>query len=164
MRFDIGLGDRPAAPHAADQRVCVYAPRFAEVRVSTGTNEAVEVTGRRFEQSLDKSRARRAAYSRRLVQNQSAELARKRSPRPGQWPAVSPSARIPTTAGRSAITTSSRSRSDSQQQSAQLTRNRMKPALMKEKIRLDGIKSVESTVMTGLVRRRRPGRHVVAAA
>ena len=40
---------------------------------------------------------------------------------------------------------------DSQQQPVQLTRTRMKPAQIREKIRLDGIKSVESTVMTGIV-------------
>lgn len=40
---------------------------------------------------------------------------------------------------------------DSQQQPVQLTRVRVKPAQFREKLRLDGIKSVESTVMTGRV-------------
>src|SRR5271157_4829115 len=106
MRFDVGLDDRRQPRVLPTNRVCVYAPRFAEVRISTGTNEAIEVHGATMNRSLDKfALTEGRSHSRRLVQNQAAEL----------------------------------------------TRKRRKPALIKEKIRLDGIKSVESTVMTGLV-------------
>ncbi len=151
MRFDVGLNDRQKTRFLPTNRVCVYAPRFAEVRISTGTNEAVEVHGATLNRSLDKFALRESrAYPRPLVQNQAAELARERS-------------RAQAMAGRIATGEDSNMRGpdlyhnvqqikvDSQQQPAQLTRNRMKPALIKEKIRLDGIKSVESPVMTGLV-------------
>src|SRR5271165_1345933 len=151
MRFDVGLNDRRAPRVLPTNRVCVYAPRFAEVRIRTGTNEAVEVHGATLNRSLDKfALTESRSYSRRLVQNQAAELARERS-------------RAQAMAGRISAGEDSNMRGpdvyhnvqqvkvDSQQQPVQLTRTRLKPALIKEKIRLDGIKSVESTVMTGLV-------------
>ena len=60
--------------------VCVYAPRFAEVRVSTGTNQNIDIQTTKTDKTLAKTRAGRfAVESRRLVQNQAAELARARS-------------------------------------------------------------------------------------
>ena len=47
VRFDIGLGDRIQPRVLPTNVVCVYAPRFAEVRVTTGTNETIEVQGPR---------------------------------------------------------------------------------------------------------------------
>jgi uncharacterized repeat protein (TIGR01451 family) len=90
------------------------------------------------------------SYARRLVQNQGAELARERS-------------RAQAMAGRIAAGETSDMRGpdvyhnvlqvkvDSLEQPVQVARNRMKSALIKERIRLDGIKSVESPVITGLV-------------
>ena len=65
--------------------------------------------------------------------------------------AASPPVKIPTCAVPTSITTSSRSRSIPSSSRSEIARNRMKPALIKEKIRLDGIKTAESPVMTGLV-------------
>ncbi|MBV8126881.1 MAG: DUF11 domain-containing protein [Planctomycetaceae bacterium] len=151
MRFDVGLDNKRQPRVLPTNRVCVYAPRFAEVRISTGTNEAVEVHGATMNRSLDKfALTESRSYSCRLVQNQGAELARERS-------------RAQAMAGRISAGEDSNMRGpdvyhnvqqvkvDSQQQPVQLTRTRFKPALIREKIRLDGIKSVESTVMTGLV-------------
>ena len=45
-----------------------------------------------------------------------------------------------------------------QKQTAELARNRQKPTLMKEKVRLDGIKTAESPVVTAHRRRSQRGR------
>src|SRR5262249_33947433 len=79
MRFDIGLDNRLQHRVLPSNLVCVYAPRFAEVRVSTGTNEAVEVHGASINQKLDKfAMTENRSYARRLVQNQAPELTRER--------------------------------------------------------------------------------------
>jgi uncharacterized repeat protein (TIGR01451 family) len=121
------------------------------VHISTGTNEAVEVRGAKLNRSLDKFAVTESrSYPRRLVQNQAAELARERR-------------RVQAMAGRVTTIEDSDMRGpdsyhnvqqvkvDSLGQQVQLTRVRIKPALIREKLRLDGIKSVESTVMTGRV-------------
>ena len=43
VRFDIGVKGQSESRILPTNVVCVYAPRFAEVRVSTGTNENVDV-------------------------------------------------------------------------------------------------------------------------
>ena len=79
MRFDVGLADRSQHRVLPTNRVCVYAPRFAEVRISTGTNQAIEVHGASLNRSLDKfALSESRSHSRRLVQNQAPELARDR--------------------------------------------------------------------------------------
>ena len=79
MKFDVGLGDRVKPRVLPTNRVCVYAPRFAEVRVSTGTNEAIEVHNASLNRSIDKyAEADSRSHSRRLVQKQAPELARER--------------------------------------------------------------------------------------
>jgi uncharacterized repeat protein (TIGR01451 family) len=160
MRFDVGPGDRRQPRILPTNRVCVYAPRFAEVRISTGTNEAIEVHGPTMNRSLDKfALAESRSHSRRLVQNQAPELARER------MRAQDMGGRVFTgedsdMRGPDIYHNVQQAKIDSQRQPAQLTRNRMKPVLIKEKIRLDGIKSVESTVMTGLVEG--PGQSVMS--
>ena len=151
IRFDVGLDDRRQPRILPTNRVCVYAPRFAEVRISTGTNEAVEVHGASLNRATDKyALAESRSHSRRLVQKQAPELARERR-------------RVQDMDGRVFAGEDSDLRgadvyhniqqvtTGSQKQPAEIARNRLKPALMKEKIRLDGIKTVESAVMTGLV-------------
>ena len=79
VRFDIGLGDRVKPRILPTNVVCIYAPRFAEVRVTTGTNETVDVQGPRSGISIETPLlARNLAEARRVVQNQSPELARNR--------------------------------------------------------------------------------------
>jgi len=160
MRFDVGLGDRRAPRVLPTNRVCVYAPRFAEVRISTGTNEAIEVHGATLNRSLDKfALTEGRSHSRRLVQNQSAELTRERSRAQGLAGRVS-TGEDSNSRGPDAYHNVQQVKVDSQRQPVQLTRNRTKPVLIKEKIHLDGIKSVESTVMTGLVQG--PGQEVMS--
>ena len=80
VRFDIGLGDRVKPRILPTNVVCIYAPRFAEVRVTTGTNETVDVQGPRSGTSIETPLlARNLAEARRVVQNQSPELARNRA-------------------------------------------------------------------------------------
>jgi uncharacterized repeat protein (TIGR01451 family) len=151
MKFDVGLADRTQARVLPTNRVCLYAPRFAEVRISTGTNEAIEVHAPSLNRALDKSaQTESRSHSRRLVQNQAAELARLR--RRAQdldgrvFPGVDSNMR-----GPDMYHNIQQVRIGSQKQPAEIARNRVKPAQFKEKLRLDGIKTVESPVMTGLV-------------
>src|SRR5262249_6639743 len=60
VRFDIGLGDRVQPRILPTNIVCVYAPRFAEVRVSTGPNETIEVRGPKTGVSLESSQLARS--------------------------------------------------------------------------------------------------------
>ena len=78
--FDIGLGDRSQPRVLPTNVVCVYAPRFAEVRVSTGTHQNVDIQTSKTDKVIEKSsQASTAALAKRLVQNQAAELARNRA-------------------------------------------------------------------------------------
>ena len=162
MRFDIGLEDRRQPRVLPTNRVCVYAPRFAEIRVSTGTNEAIEVHGAAINQKIDTfALAENRSYSRRLVQNQAAELARERRRAQGLK-------------GRLHTGEDSDMRGPDVYHNVQhaedrypAARSRDRPqsraaGLMKEKIRLDGIKTAESAVMTGLVEG--PGQTVMSWA
>ena len=77
VRFDIGVKGVSRARILPTNVVCVYAPRFAEVRVSTGTNQNIDIQTTKTDKTLAKfSRAESLVDSRRMVQNQAAELAR----------------------------------------------------------------------------------------
>jgi uncharacterized repeat protein (TIGR01451 family) len=151
VRFDIGLGERVQSRILPTNVVCVYAPRFAEVRVSTGTNETIEIQGPRTGVALESSKLTGSrTESKRLVQNQSAELARQRSRASGlkgrlQIDEESNNRR---TSGFENIAQVSSNR---QEQGPELARNRQKAGLMREKIRLIGIKTAASPVVTGIV-------------
>ncbi len=150
VRFDIGL-DRQSQPRTLPTNVvCIYAPRFAEVRVATGVNETVDVRHLHTDVIREKIETARAeAGSRRLVQNQAAELSRQRERASGFK-------------GRAILDEKSNNRAAAgyenargaqlkvQQQSPELARNRQKPGLAQQRIRLDGIKSAESPVVTGI--------------
>jgi uncharacterized repeat protein (TIGR01451 family) len=151
MRFDVGLGDRRQPRILPTNRVCVYAPRFAEVHISTGTNEAVEVHGAALGRTADRSvQAEGLSYSRRLVQNQSPELARQRR-RAQDLDGRVFAGEDSNMRGADMYHNVQQVRVDSQRQPAEIARTRMKPALIKEKLRIDAIKTAESAVMTGLV-------------
>ena len=150
IRFDIGLGPRVQPRTLPTNVVCIYAPRFAEVRVTTGSNAAVEVQRLNTDVRVQSpTMASVKAQSRRLVQNQSPELARNRSRASGYK-------------GRAYIDEESNNRaaggyenlvqvsSNAQKQTAELARNRQKAGLAKEKVRLQGIKTAESPVATGI--------------
>ncbi len=80
VRFDIGVKGESQARILPTNVVCVYAPRFAEVRVSTGTNQNVDIQTTKTDKTIAKlAQADSSVESRRLVQNQAAELARARA-------------------------------------------------------------------------------------
>ena len=149
--FDIGLGAGSKPRVLPTNVVCVYAPRFAEVRVSTGTNQNIDIqTTKTDKQHLEVLRVQLVCPG----QTAGAEPGRRAGPS---------SPRASALKGRLLATEESNSRApraysgstlvatNLQKQSAELARNRQKPALMKERIRLDGIKSAEATVVTGIV-------------
>jgi uncharacterized repeat protein (TIGR01451 family) len=130
--------------------VCIYAPRFAEVRVSTGTNEAIDVQIANTRIAIDKSsQARMAIPPRRLVQNQAAELARARSRASAQNGRVTTDedSNIRGAAGYEGARLAA---INLQKQAAELARTRQRPGQLREKIRLIGIKTAESPVITGI--------------
>ncbi len=150
VRFDIGLGPRVQPRVLPTNVVCIYSPRFAEVRVTTGTNQTVDVQHLRTDVVRESTQsASIAAGSRRLVQNQTPEMSRNRS-RPSGFK------------GRAYVDEESNNRaagayenlvqvsSNRQQQSPELARNRQKAYLAREKIRLQGIKTAESPVVTAI--------------
>jgi uncharacterized repeat protein (TIGR01451 family) len=151
MRFDIGWDYRRQARVLPTNRVCLYAPRFAEVQVSTGTNEAVEVHGPAQNRRTDKyAQAESRAYARRLVQKQAPELARDR-----RRPQDLDGRVIPGESSKmqdvDVYHNVQQVRVGSQRQPAEIARNRTMPAQLREKLRLDGIKTAESAVMTGVI-------------
>jgi uncharacterized repeat protein (TIGR01451 family) len=150
VRFDIGLGAQVQSRALPTNVVCIYAPRFAEVRVTTGANETIDIRHLRTNVRIETpNMAVAKEQSRRLVQNQSPELARNRSRASGFK-------------GRAYIDEESNNRapagyenvaqlsSNVQNQSPELARNRQKPGMARVKVRLQGIKTAESPVVTGI--------------
>ncbi len=150
VRFDIGLGHLVKPRTLPTNVVCIYAPRFAEVRVTNGTNQTVDVqhlTTNVIREGTQTTRI--AAGSRRLVQNQTPEMSRNRA-RPSGFK------------GRISTDEESNRRivggyenmmqvsSNRQQQAPELARNRQKPSLAKTRVRLQGIKTAEAPVVTGI--------------
>jgi uncharacterized repeat protein (TIGR01451 family) len=130
--------------------VCVYALRLAEVRVSTGTNQNIDIQTTKTDKHLSKyAESSSAALAKRLVQNQAAELARARARAAGLRGRLMAS-EDSNSRGASAYSGSTLLASNRQQQTAELARNRAKAALIKEKVRLIGIKTAESPVVTGI--------------
>jgi len=150
LRFDIGVSGVQTSRILPTNVVCIYAPRFAEVRVSTGTNENVEVQIPNSRIAIDKAaQARLIVPPRRLVQNQAAELARARARASGM------NGRVMTDEdsnfrGAAGYDGSRLAAINQQKQAAELARTRQKPGQLKEKIALVGIKTAESPVITGI--------------
>jgi uncharacterized repeat protein (TIGR01451 family) len=150
VRFDIGLGPRVQPRTLPTNVVCIYAPRFAEVRVTTGTNQTVEVQHLRTDVVRESTQmAKIAAGSRRLVQNQTPEMARNRSRASGFKGRVTTDEESINRAvgGYENVMQVSSNR---QQQSPEMARNGQSPSLARAKIRLQGIKTAESPVVTGI--------------
>jgi uncharacterized repeat protein (TIGR01451 family) len=150
VRFDIGLTPRVQPRVLPTNVVCIYAPRFAEVRVLTGTNATVDVQGPKVDLAVETPMlARNMEGSRRLVQNQAPELARNRSRASGfkgrEW--VGEATNDRRAAGYSNVAQLASNRLE---QKAELARNKEKPIIKRERIRLQGIKTAESPVVTGI--------------
>ena len=150
VRFDIGLRDQVQPRVLPTNVVCIYAPRFAEVRVATGANQTIDVQHLRTDIRVAKTEsASLAAGSRRLAQNTSPELARNRSRASGfkgrTYIDEESNNRAPAGYNNSAQLSS-----NVQKQSPEIARNRQKPGMARERVRLQGIKTAESPVITGI--------------
>jgi uncharacterized repeat protein (TIGR01451 family) len=151
LRFDITQRDRLVTRVLPTNVVCVYAPRFAEVRVSTGANENVLVNSVHVGTMVqNKEETATLAPPKRLVQNQAPELARNRA-RAVAYKAHELLDEESNNRGVSGYENASHVALDEQKQKAELARNREKPALMKKPLRLYGIKTVEGPVVKGIV-------------
>jgi uncharacterized repeat protein (TIGR01451 family) len=150
LRFDVGIGGTRQSRILPTNIVCIYAPRFAEVRVSTGTNQNIDVQLANTQKTIDKAvEGRVRVPPRRLVQNQAAELSRARSRATGMNSRVSTDE--DSNNNRAVDFEASRLAAiNLQEQKAEFARNRQKPGRINEKVRLVGIKTAESPVITGI--------------
>ena len=131
--------------------VCVYAPRFAEVRVSVGPNEALKVEG-----TADMKHAERQAQEaaklgpNRLVQNQSAEAerARTRASGLGSRTRAGIHAEFLKPIGYDSMTHLALARKE---QDAEIALNRLKAQAFRDRAKFQGIKTAESAVIKGRV-------------
>jgi uncharacterized repeat protein (TIGR01451 family) len=147
IRFNDGRKTRALPTNV----VCIYAPRFAEVRMSVGPNENLIVTG--------VARARRAEREaieagregpRRLTRNQGAEFARMRERPSG----LAGDVRAGVHSDRQGATGYDQAAHVSVaklDQSAEAARARLKPMLAKDRAKFLGIKTAESAVITGII-------------
>jgi uncharacterized repeat protein (TIGR01451 family) len=131
--------------------VCVYAPRFAEVRVVTGADETVDVKGAKTSVMVQKStQADAMVRSRRLVQNLSPELSRNRERASG----MKGHARIGEESDRRLVAGTENTTHVStgiQKQSPEIARNRQTMAKLDNRLRIDAIKTSATPVVTGIV-------------
>lgn len=151
IRFDVGMDGYNDPKILPTNRVCIYAPRFAEIRVSTGTIENVEIHGLNLNTLTQRvAQAEKTDDIRRLVQNQAPEMARDR--RRAQ------DARSKSFAGESSEVRGAMGYVDvrqvkigSQAQAAQTEKLRQAPVVARDKVKLVGIKTVEAPVVADLV-------------
>ena len=131
--------------------VCVYAPRFAEVRLSVGPNETLTIEGTRDAKYLQKQTTEAVKQGpKRLVQNQGLEDARQRQRASGLGSRIRAAAHadLRVLSGYDAALNSA---SNVQVQGPEKLRLRQKPQYLKERQKLEGIKSAEALVVTGIV-------------
>jgi len=141
-------GVRPRA--LPTNMVCVYAPRFAEVRMSVGPNEALNVAAVARTKIVEREASESARQGpKRLVQNQGAEAARNRARASGLATDVRAGVHsdLRVAGGFDNATVIARTRLT---QGAEAARLRQKAAGMKERVRFQGIKTAESAVVTGI--------------
>ncbi len=148
--FDIGLKGRIEPRILPTNVVCIYAPRFAEVRMSTGPNQTIDVQHVNTDKQLSKfSQYNGNAWAKKLVQNQDAQLVRERSRAMGLKGRNSPD-ETSNNRGPSAMKGDVMTITNLQLQNSELAQNRQKPGQLSKKIRLEGIKTAEGPVVTGL--------------
>lgn len=150
VRFDIGLGHLVQPRILPTNVVCIYAPRFAEVRVTTGTNQTVDVQHLTTNVIRERTNvASIAAGSRRLVQNQTPEISRNRE-RPSGFKGRINTDEESNNRAVGGYENVMQLSSNRQKQAPELARNRQTPSLAKNRVRLDGIKTAEAPVVTGI--------------
>jgi uncharacterized repeat protein (TIGR01451 family) len=147
VRFDDGRRPRALPTNV----VCIYAPRFAEVRTSLGTTEALAVEGATTNKLVEKQATEAARQGpKRLAQNTAAELARVRARASGLASRTRAGGhtevRVLNEYNNSVNIALNRLR-----QVPETARNRQKAAKMLERLRAEGIKTAESAVVTGII-------------
>jgi len=150
VRFDVGLGRYADPKVLPTNRVCIYAPRFAEVHSSTGTSVNVEIHGLNLNRLSQKAgQTEKTDQIRDFVKNQAPELARDRQRATGMRAKVNAgeNSRAQEAMGYGNV---QQAKIDSQAQFAETARQRAKPMIAKEKVQLEGIKTAESPVISAL--------------
>jgi len=151
VRFDIGLNKQSQPRVLPTNVVCVYAPRFAEVRIASGTIASVNVEStktNKYMQHFEKLAAQ--VPPRKLVQNQSPELARERS----RASALRSQEVLGEQSNNKALAAYAAGQNiaiDEQQQKPENARTRQKANTHRVRARLQAIKTGESPVLTGIV-------------
>jgi uncharacterized repeat protein (TIGR01451 family) len=146
MRFDDGKQLRTLPTNV----VCVYAPRFAEVRTSVGPNEALKVESPVRTKYLEKEATEEVRQeAKRMVQNQGAEAARNRARPSGLTNRVRAGVHSDLRV-LSGYDDSIHVAGNIKVQAAERARARQRPVALLERIRLDGIKLAEGTVISGV--------------
>jgi uncharacterized repeat protein (TIGR01451 family) len=131
--------------------VCVYAPRFAEVRTSVGPNEATLIESVANSKIVEKEASEAVRQGpKRLVQRQEPEAARSRA-RPSALgadvrPGIHSDLKVP-----SGYELTTHIAGNVKVQGPETSRVRQKPAGMKERTKFQGIKTAEGPVLTGVV-------------
>jgi uncharacterized repeat protein (TIGR01451 family) len=148
IRFDVGVGPRSKAKVLPTNVVCVYAPRFAEVRISTGLNEAYDAQGTVIRDSVAQpSQTAMTHGPKRLAQNQAPQLARLKDRASGM--------KGRTYAGEHSDLKSLRDfdaathlAMKNVNQGAETARSRQRVGQNEKILRLDGIKTAEGLLVT----------------
>jgi len=151
VRFDVGIDRYPNPRVLPTNRVCIYAPRFAEVHASTGTVVNVEIHGLNLNRLAQKAgQAEKTDQIRDFVKNQAPELARDRRRAGGMNGKVFPgeNSEVQGAMGYGNVL---QAKVSSQEQIAETARQRAKPMVAREKVLLEGIKTAESPVISALV-------------
>ncbi|MBX6312620.1 MAG: DUF11 domain-containing protein, partial [Isosphaeraceae bacterium] len=131
--------------------VCLYAPRFAAVRASVGPNQNLTVQYLRGLETLEAQQTHHLATGpRRLVQNNSAELNRAHTRASGMIGRVFAGAHAEVRVLGSADTVT-HIKGHIALQGSDITRNRQKAAEARGRVFLQGIKTAEGPVVTGII-------------
>ena len=131
--------------------VCVFAPRFATVRVAIGASEALGAATALMNERLERQeQALNNQGPKKLANNQTAEQARIRAKASGLSTRVfaSEGSEVRVLSGFDATTYSA---TDKLVQSVMKQTGTQKAGLMKLRIKAEGLKSAESPVVTGIV-------------
>jgi uncharacterized repeat protein (TIGR01451 family) len=131
--------------------VCLYAPRFAAVRGGMGPNENIAIDVLKGAEILERQVIHETRQGpRRLTQNQTAELNRHRMRPSGMVGRVLPAGHVELRVLAEADVVVHIA-GKIQVQGPATTRNRQKAALIRDRVRPEGIKTAESAVVTGII-------------
>ncbi len=146
IQFDDGRRSRTLPTNT----VCIYAPRFSEVRTSIGPNENLIVVGTVGAKIVEKDASESGLQGpKRMTQNQGAEAALHRA-RASALGSRTRAGVHNTPVAALGYDNATHLAAKVTPQGAELMNLRMKAALMKERQKFVGIKTAESAVITGI--------------